>query len=183
MPVDPVGDLDALVAEPPGDLRDRDAVGQGVGCVAVPQGVRDELLRQSCPLDGQTVLKDRVRRPAYLLPDPASRTAYEPGEVAQCDLWFPPARGAGSRPGHGACGGHRPARDPRSDQSMIPWSPTDRHPRQGQPPEAVAEVTRSQPRCHWNRFQPGLSGEFASSSQADLMVARGTASTWPLTIH
>ena len=29
-------------------------------------------------------------RPAYLPPDPASRTAYEPGEIAQCDLWFPP---------------------------------------------------------------------------------------------
>ena len=41
---------------------------------------------------GLTVLKDRVRelRPAYLPPDPASRTAYEPGELAQCDLWFPP---------------------------------------------------------------------------------------------
>lgn len=38
-----------------------------------------------------TVLKDRVRelRPAYLPPDPASRTAYAAGEVAQCDLWFP----------------------------------------------------------------------------------------------
>ena len=38
------------------------------------------------------VLRDRVAelRPAYLPPDPASRTAYEPGEVAQCDLWFPP---------------------------------------------------------------------------------------------
>jgi transposase len=41
---------------------------------------------------GLTVLKDRVRelRPAYLPPDPASRTAYQPGEIAQCDLWFPP---------------------------------------------------------------------------------------------
>jgi len=29
-------------------------------------------------------------RPAYLPPDPASRTSYEPGEIAQCDLWFPP---------------------------------------------------------------------------------------------
>jgi len=39
-----------------------------------------------------TVLKDRVRelRPLYLPPDPASRTSYQPGEVAQCDLWFPP---------------------------------------------------------------------------------------------
>jgi transposase len=40
---------------------------------------------------GLTVLKDRIRelRPAYLPPDPASRTAYAAGEVAQCDLWFP----------------------------------------------------------------------------------------------
>jgi hypothetical protein len=38
-----------------------------------------------------TVLKERVRelRPVYLPPDPASRTTYEPGEFAQCDLWFP----------------------------------------------------------------------------------------------
>ena len=41
---------------------------------------------------GLTVLKDRVRelRPAYLPPDPASRTSYAAGEVAQCDFWFPP---------------------------------------------------------------------------------------------
>jgi transposase len=41
---------------------------------------------------GLTVLKDRVRelRPAYLPPDPASRTSYAAGEIAQCDLWFPP---------------------------------------------------------------------------------------------
>jgi transposase len=40
---------------------------------------------------GLTVLKDRIRelRPVYLPPDPASRTAYQAGEVAQCDLWFP----------------------------------------------------------------------------------------------
>jgi transposase len=40
---------------------------------------------------GLTVLKDRVRelRPVYLPPDPASRTLYSAGEVAQCDLWFP----------------------------------------------------------------------------------------------
>lgn len=31
-----------------------------------------------------------LTRPAYLPPDPASRTSYEPGEIAQCDLWFPP---------------------------------------------------------------------------------------------
>ena len=38
-----------------------------------------------------TVLKDRVAelRPVYLPPDPASRTAYQAGELAQCDLWFP----------------------------------------------------------------------------------------------
>jgi len=40
-----------------------------------------------------TVLKDRVRelRPYYLPPDPATRTAYDPGARVQCDLWFPPA--------------------------------------------------------------------------------------------
>jgi len=39
-----------------------------------------------------TVLKERVRqlRPLYAPPDPVSRTTYLPGEVAQCDLWFPP---------------------------------------------------------------------------------------------
>jgi transposase len=42
---------------------------------------------------GMTVLKERVRelRPAYLPVDPVSRTTYQPGELAQCDLWFPPA--------------------------------------------------------------------------------------------
>ncbi len=29
-------------------------------------------------------------RPVYLPPDPVSRTAYVAGEIAQCDLWFPP---------------------------------------------------------------------------------------------
>ena len=40
---------------------------------------------------GLTVLKERVRelRPGYLPPDPASRTAYAAGELAQCDFWFP----------------------------------------------------------------------------------------------
>ena len=39
-----------------------------------------------------TVLKDRVRelRPLFAGVDPADRISYEPGEVAQCDLWFPP---------------------------------------------------------------------------------------------
>lgn len=37
------------------------------------------------------VLSGRVAelRPVYLPPDPASRTAYVAGEIAQCDLWFP----------------------------------------------------------------------------------------------
>lgn len=40
------------------------------------------------------VLSRRVAelRPAYLPPDPASRTSYCAGEIAQCDLWFPPIR-------------------------------------------------------------------------------------------
>jgi len=40
---------------------------------------------------GLTVLKARIAelRPAYLPPDPASRTAYVAGEVAQNDFWFP----------------------------------------------------------------------------------------------
>jgi transposase len=40
-----------------------------------------------------TVLKDRVRelRPLFAPADPADRIEYSPGEVAQCDLWFPPA--------------------------------------------------------------------------------------------
>jgi transposase len=39
-----------------------------------------------------TVLKERVRelRPLFAPPDPVSRTVYQPGELAQCDLWFPP---------------------------------------------------------------------------------------------
>ena len=40
---------------------------------------------------GITVLKDRIAelRPVYLPPDPASRTSYAPGELVQCDFWFP----------------------------------------------------------------------------------------------
>jgi transposase len=42
---------------------------------------------------GITILKERVRelRPAYLPADPVSRTVCQPGELAQCDLWFPDA--------------------------------------------------------------------------------------------
>ena len=40
------------------------------------------------------VLSGRVAqlRPVYLPPDPASRTSYVAGEIAQCDFWFPPIR-------------------------------------------------------------------------------------------
>lgn len=40
---------------------------------------------------GLTVLRERVRelRPLFLPPDPAGRTSYRPGELAQWDLWFP----------------------------------------------------------------------------------------------
>ena len=47
-------------------------------------------------------LSERVRelRPVYLPPDPASRTTYVAGEIAQCDFWFPDVDGAGRvRPG------------------------------------------------------------------------------------
>ncbi len=39
-------------------------------------------------------LSERVRelRPVYLPPDPASRTTYQAGEIAQCDFWFPDVR-------------------------------------------------------------------------------------------
>jgi transposase len=38
------------------------------------------------------VLSARVAelRPVYLPSDPASRTSYVAGEIAQCDLWLPP---------------------------------------------------------------------------------------------
>lgn len=41
-----------------------------------------------------TTLKDRVRqiRPEYQGIDPVDRTSYRPGEIAQCDLWFPETR-------------------------------------------------------------------------------------------
>lgn len=42
---------------------------------------------------GKTVFADRVQqlRPLFRRPDPSQRTEYLPGELAQCDLWFPPA--------------------------------------------------------------------------------------------
>jgi transposase len=59
------------------------------------------------PAMPSTVIAERIRwpysvrtlsgkvagwRPAYLPPDPASRTAYAAGEIAQCDFWFPPVQ-------------------------------------------------------------------------------------------
>jgi transposase len=61
-------------------------------------------LLQAWPTMPATVIAERVEwtrsirtlrarvaelRPVYLPPDPASRTAYQPGEIAQCDFWFP----------------------------------------------------------------------------------------------
>src|SRR5699024_5912511 len=39
-----------------------------------------------------SVLRARVAelRPEYAPVDPADRTVYRPGEIIQCDLWFPP---------------------------------------------------------------------------------------------
>jgi hypothetical protein len=41
-----------------------------------------------------TWFRDNVRqlRPAHRPPDPADRLTWEPGDAAQCDLWFPPAK-------------------------------------------------------------------------------------------
>ena len=59
------------------------------GCPTMPATVIAERLGWQRSI---TVLKDRVRqlRPLFLPPDPASRTNYAAGELAQCDLWFPP---------------------------------------------------------------------------------------------
>jgi transposase len=57
---------------------------------------------------GIRTLSGRVAelRPAYLPPDPAGRTVYAAGEIAQCDFWFPdivvPA-GSGSRGRRSCC--------------------------------------------------------------------------------
>jgi transposase len=41
-----------------------------------------------------TWFRDNVRRlrPEHRRPDPADRLSWDPGDAAQCDLWFPPAR-------------------------------------------------------------------------------------------
>jgi transposase len=59
------------------------------GCPTMPATVIAERIGWERSI---RVLRDRVAelRPAYLPPDPASRTAYVAGEIAQCDFWFPP---------------------------------------------------------------------------------------------
>lgn len=72
---------------------------------AVEPRIRE--LLQACPTMPATVIAERIEwrysirtlsnrvaelRPVYLPPDPASRTSYLAGEIAQCDFWFPPIR-------------------------------------------------------------------------------------------
>ena len=78
-------------------------VGIGGGCYEP----RIRELLQACPTMPATVIAERIGwpysirtlstrvaelRPIYLPPDPASRTTYLAGEIAQCDFWFPPIR-------------------------------------------------------------------------------------------
>ena len=57
-------------------------------CPTMPATVIAERIGWS---HGMTVLSGRVRelRPIFLPPDPASRTGYVAGEIAQHDFWFP----------------------------------------------------------------------------------------------
>jgi transposase len=74
------------------------------GSVADVFEPRIRALLAAYPTMPSTVIAERIRwpytvrtlsgkvaewRPAYLPPDPASRTAYAAGEIAQCDFWFP----------------------------------------------------------------------------------------------
>lgn len=83
---------------PPGYARRR------VGSLADEVEPRIRELLQVYPMMPATVIAERIKweysirtlsarvaelRPVYLPPDPASRTSYEVGEIAQCDLWFP----------------------------------------------------------------------------------------------
>jgi transposase len=58
------------------------------GCPTMPATVIAERIGWT---RGMTVLTGRVRelRPVFLAPDPASRTLYVAGEIAQNDFWFP----------------------------------------------------------------------------------------------
>jgi transposase len=77
------------------------------GSVADPFELRVRELLKAYPSIPATVIAERVGwpysvrtlsgkvaqwRPAYLPPDPASRTSYAAGEIAQCDFWFPPVQ-------------------------------------------------------------------------------------------
>ena len=90
----------ALASDGPPKYR-REPVGSVVD--EVEPRVRE--LLQTCPTMPATVIAERIGwtrsirvlsarvaelRPVYLPPDPASRTEYVAGEIAQCDLWFPP---------------------------------------------------------------------------------------------
>jgi transposase len=90
----------ALAGEgPPGYRR------QSSGSVVDAVEPRIRELLQACPTMPATVIAERIEwrysirtlsarvaelRPMYLPPDPASRTSYLAGEIAQCDFWFPP---------------------------------------------------------------------------------------------
>jgi transposase len=90
----------ALAAERPPAYRR-----QPRGSVVDPVEPRIRELLQACPTMPATVIAERIEwlysirtlsarvaelRPVYLPPDPASRTTYLAGEIAQCDFWFPP---------------------------------------------------------------------------------------------
>jgi transposase len=92
----------ALAADGPPSYR-RQARGSVVD--AVEPRIRE--LLQACPTMPATVIAERIGwpysirtlsgrvaelRPIYVPPDPASRTTYLAGEIAQCDFWFPPIR-------------------------------------------------------------------------------------------
>jgi len=79
-------------------------VRRSAGSVADVFEPRIRELLAAYPRMPSTVIAERIRwpytvrtlsgkvaewRPAYLPPDPASRTAYAAGEIAQCDFWFP----------------------------------------------------------------------------------------------
>jgi len=91
----------AAIASDGAPKYERDAAGSIVD--AVEPRIRE--LLQATPTMPATVIAERIGwtrsirvlsarvaelRPVYLPPDPAGRTSYEPGDIAQCDLWFPP---------------------------------------------------------------------------------------------
>jgi transposase len=90
----------ALAAEGPPAYRRRS---RGSVVDVVEPRIRE--LLQACPTMPATVIAERIGwrysirtlstrvaelRSIYLPPDPASRTTYLAGEIAQCDFWFPP---------------------------------------------------------------------------------------------